>query len=317
MSSVRKAVITAAGRGTRQFPASNSVQKELFPLVDVDGYTKPVLQIIVEEVVASGIDEVCIVANPDNLGDIQRHFRAPASALEQKLRAKSWGGPLLDRLSELAGRIHFVVQERQDGYGHAVYQAREWVGGEPFVLMVGDHVYVARERHCVRQALDAWDAFGSPVSTVTAAPESTLSRYGIVTGELIGNRTDVYRITKMVEKPSVEHARAEYRAPGVPEGYYLAFFGINVFPSALFDGLKHLIDTDERERNEIQLTSALNLLLASEDQYIAATINGRRYDMGVPEGLIETQVALALRSPLREHVLNAVAEGASDFGSRQ
>jgi len=306
MRNLRKAVITAAGRGTRQYPATNSVQKELFPLVDVSGYTKPTLQIIVEECLASGIEEVCIVANPTNLGVLEAHFRGPSAEQIRSLAGKDWALKLGADLAEMERRIRFVVQETQEGYGHAVFQAREWVGDEPFLLLLGDHVYLAPQTRCARQVVDVWNRYEAPVSSVAATPEAILNRFGTVRGEKISE--GAYKIVRMVEKPSVEQARAELRTEGLPDAEYLCFFGIHAFPPDIFDKLAYLIDNDVRQRGEIQLTSAQELLVRDSPLYVASTVNGTRFDMGVPEGLIETQVALALASPLRPHVYAAMDE---------
>ena len=277
MTRIRKGVITAAGRGTRQYPASQTVQKELFPLVDVDGRAKPIMQILAEELRASGIEEMCIVANAANIEPIRGHFAADP---------------------EGAGRVHLVVQETQDGYGHAVYQAREWVGDEPFVLTLGDHVYLSdTDARCARQVMDAYDMHGCSVSSVFAVGEAEAPRYGIIAGApLIGATPPAYSIRAMAEKPTVDFARANLQTPGLPDGRYLSFFGIHAFTPAIFDCLKHLIDNDIRQRGEIQLTAAQELLSARE-KYLLTALQGTRYDMGIPGGLIETQIALALRSP--------------------
>ncbi|HEY3330016.1 MAG TPA: sugar phosphate nucleotidyltransferase [Capsulimonadaceae bacterium] len=309
MSQVRKAVITAAGRGTRQYPASNVVQKELFPLVDTDGFTKPTLQIIVEEALNAGLEEICIVANPSNVDEIRRHFQAPTTAQRESMRGKEWATPLLDRLADMSQRISFVVQETQEGYGHAVYQTKDWVGDEAFVLLLGDHVYLApEERNCTQQVVDVWNNFGQPVSSVAQVPEAVITRFGTLNGTLIDGHPGAYKITEMIEKPTIETARERLRAPGIPEGEYLCFFGIHVFPPVLFDCIGHLIKNDIRDKKEIQLTSAQTLLLNSVDTYIAATVNGTRFDMGVPEGLVETQIALALNSPFRDRVYSTIHE---------
>jgi len=302
MAKVRKAVITAAGRGTRQYPATNTVQKELFPLVDVDGYAKPTLQIIVEEVLASGIEEVCIVANTTNLEPMRRHFHGLSEAQKAtQFAGKDWAIPLSDALDDMERRMTFVVQETQEGYGHAVYQAREWVGEEPFALLLGDHVYLSElDQRCARQVIGAYEAHDCPVSSVARTPEAIIHRFGTVTGRRIpGSMPPVYEISEMVEKPKVEYARAHLQAPGLPDGQYLCFFGIHVFPPAIFDCLEHLIRTDTREKGEIQLTSAQERLLAQQ-RYLVSEVQGVRYDMGVPEGLVETQIALALHSPFEQ-----------------
>ena len=295
MAQIRKGVITAAGRGTRQYPASKTVQKELFPLVDIDGYAKPTVQILAEELFASGLEEVCIVANSVNIDPMRRHFLEPPPA---SLAGKDWADALGQSLADMAGKLTFVVQESQDGYGHAVYQAREFAGGEPFLITLGDHVYLSdTETLCARQVLDAFTRYDASVTSVSYAAEADLHRFGTLSGpRLPGTEPPVYEIKALVEKPTVDYARAYLRAPGVPDGQYLVHFGIHAFTPAIFDCLELLIQNDRRERGEIQLTSAQALLMERE-RYLACEVAGARYDMGVPEGLIETQIALALRGP--------------------
>jgi len=276
ITAIRKGVITAAGRGTRLMPATRTVQKELFPLVDVDGRAKPIIQILVEELQASGIEEICIVANTANVEPMRRHF------------AGEEGGE----------RISFVVQETQDGYGHAVYQARKWVGDEPFVLTLGDHVYFSEtDRRCTQQVIYAFETHGCSVSSVFPVTAADVSRYGIIAGVPLPAATPpVYHIHRMAEKPTLDFAQANLRTPGLPDDRYLSFFGIHAFTPAIFDCLAHLIQNNLRQRGEFQLTSAQERLFAREE-YLASGVAGVRHDMGIPEGLIETQIALALRSP--------------------
>ncbi len=281
MTAIRKGVITAAGRGTRLMPATRTVQKELFPLVDRDGRAKPIIQILVEELRASGIEKICIVANAANLEPMQKHF-AGEEGREQ---------------------ISFVVQATQDGYGHAVYQAREWVGGEPFVLTLGDHVYFSDiDSRCTRQVIETFEAHGCSVSSVFPVEASHVYRYGIIAGEpLPGAEPAVYRIHAMAEKPTLEFAQANLQTPGLPNDRFLSFFGIHAFTPTIFDCLAHLIETNLRQRGEFQLTAAQEMLFAREN-YLLSEIAGDRFDMGIPEGLIKTQIALALRSPFAGQV---------------
>ena len=295
MTPIRKGIITAAGHGTRQYPASRTVQKELFPLVDVDGFAKPTVQIIAEELFASGLEEVCIIANAANIEPMRRHFLDPPPP---SLAVKEWAMPLSKTLSDMAGRLSFVVQETQDGYGHAVYQAREWVGDEPFLITLGDHIYLSETgTRCTRQVLDIFAEHQASVSSVCHAPEAELYRYGTLAGRrLPETQPPVYEIAALVEKPTVEYAQAHLRTPGVREGQYLVHFGIHAFTPAIFDCLAHLIRQDLRQNGEIQLTSA-QILLMERERYLACEVAGTRWDMGIPEGLIETQIALALRVP--------------------
>ena len=307
MTRIRKGVITAAGRGTRQYPASQTVQKELFPLVDVDGYAKPTVQILVEELLASGIEEVCIVANPANAGPMRRHFAEPPPKISP---GREWMTPLADALADMAARLTFVVQEAQEGYGHAVFQAREWVGDEPFLLTLGDHIYFSdTQDRCAGQVMTAYETHQAPMTSVSRVPESQLYRYGTLAGlPLPGTQPPVYELRALAEKPTVEYARAHLQTPGLPDGQYLVHFGTHAFPPVIFDCLEYLIRHDLRVRGEIQLTSAQELLL-ERGRYLACEVAGIRCDMGIPEGLIETQIALALRSPFAAQA-RAVLEGA-------
>ena len=306
MTRIRKGVITAAGRGTRQYPASQTVQKELFPLVDVDGYAKPTVQLLVEELLASGIEEICVIANPANVEPMRLHFQGPAPRASP---GKEWMTPLADALADMAGRLTFMVQGTQDGYGHAVYQAREWVGDEPFLLTLGDHIYFSdTPDRCARQVMAAYEAHQAPMTSVSRVHEEQLYRYGTLAGTpLPGTQPPVYELRALYEKPTIEYARAHLRTPGLPGGEYLVHFGTHAFPPAIFDCLEHLITNDRRVKGEIQLTSAQELLL-ERGRYLACEVAGVRYDMGIPEGLIETQIALALRSPFAAQA-RAVLEG--------
>lgn len=305
MKNIRKAVITAAGRGTRQYPASKTVQKELFPLVDTDGFTKPVLQIIVEEALNSGIDEICIITNPDNDASIRAHFKGLSTEqFAGQFKGKAWAIPLSNRLEDAGGRISYVIQMEQNGFGDAVYQARFWAGQEPFVLLVGDHVYLSDDpEFCTLQLIKAAGSTDAEVvSGVMAIPEAEIYRYGIVAGTDRKQDSLEFKIAAMSEKPAVEFARSNLRTSWLPDGSYYSFFGIHVLPPTLFECIEYLIKSNIRVKGEIQLTSALEMLLDA-GSYVATEVRGTPHDMGIPEGLIETQIALALRSPYKDLAL--------------
>ena len=156
----RKAVITAAGRGTRQFPATRSLQKELLPLVDTDGVTKPTLQIIMEDCIRCGIDEICVVVEKNGRGPFEAHFAPLSPSEEAALSSKPWAMKQAAALSDMARRITYVEQESPEGFGHAVYQAKEFAGNEPILLLLGDHVYTSPDNTepCIRQMLDAGES---------------------------------------------------------------------------------------------------------------------------------------------------------------
>jgi UTP--glucose-1-phosphate uridylyltransferase len=306
MAKVRKAVITAAGMGTRHYPASATIQKEMFPLVDRDGTTKPTIQIIVEEAIDSGVEEVCIVASPENVDQFQRHFRGLPEEWASLFRGKGWALEEAEKLAGLSERIRYVLQDSPEGYGHAVYCAREFVRGDPFLLLLGDHVYIsATKKTCSRQVIDIYTEHTCAVSGVQRTAEELLHLFGTVAGRRIGGSPDVYEIAEIKEKPTEEYAEEHLRTPGMPRGQYLCFFGLHVLPPSVFDAIEYHIKNDIRERGEIQLTNALEMLRGQEP-YVAVEVNGQRYDMGVPFGYIQTQLALALNSPARRNVLAAL-----------
>ena len=303
MAKLRKAVITAAGRGTRLYPASSTVQKEMFPLVDRDGLTKPTIQIIAEEALAAGIEQICIVTSPGDEEQYRRHFRGLSEAMLPAFKDKAWALEQSERLDQLQRMITFVPQPSPEGYGHAVYCAREFIGDEPFLLLLGDHVYISKHRKsCARQVADVFGACGCSVSAVKRTPEDRIHLYGTLTGAKVASDPDLYEVTKIIEKPTLEQAEAELRVEGLRRNEYLCFFGMQVFTPGIFECLEFHIRNDIRERGEIQLTSAQQMLGARE-RYIAFEAVGERYDMGVPFGFVETQIALALNSPERDRML--------------
>ena len=245
---ITKAVITAAGRGARQYPASDTVQKAMLPLVDRDGLTKPVLQIIAEEALESGIEEICVVVAPGDEAVYRRHFRHYAANLRSAFKGVDWAEEQARRLVELEQRLRFAVQAEPDGYGHAVWCAREFVGGEPFLLLLGDHLYISSEpRRCARQLLDLAEAEECAVSAVQATREHLIHQYGTLTGKRLPDRPDVYAIDEIIEKPNPTLAELRLQVPGLRAGHYLCFFGMHVLTPAVFDLLDDLVGGDVRE----------------------------------------------------------------------
>ncbi|MCX7597509.1 MAG: sugar phosphate nucleotidyltransferase [Armatimonadetes bacterium] len=304
---VRKAVITAAGRGTRQYPATNVVQKELLPIVDVDGLTRPALQIIVAEALAAGIEEIGIVVGPANGEAIRQHFQPLRPADRELYAGKGWALREADRLAQMAEVISFILQPTPEGFGHAVYCARQFVGDDPFLLLLGDHLYLSdADRPCARQVMDVFERYGYSVSSVAVTPEHLLHLFGTVRGKPL--EPGIYEVEKFVEKPSPQQAEAELETPGLPAGHYLCFFGMHVFTPAIFEALEYLLRHDLRERGEIQLTTAQELMRSTQ-RCLACTVTGRRYDIGTPEGYLATLIAFGLRGPYRGAV-----EAAADCG---
>jgi UTP--glucose-1-phosphate uridylyltransferase len=309
MPKVRKAVITAAGRGTRQYPASTAVQKEMFPLVDRDGLTKPVIQIIGEEAIESGIEEICIITQPGEADLYRNYFRRFDADMVKSFRGKDWAILESEKLQAFGERLHFAEQHSPEGFGHAVYQAKSFVGSDPFLLMLGDHIYVSNTKErCARQIIRIYEQY--MLDTVTAV-QPTLERhlhlFGVIKGDPVDQNKGIYKAGEIIEKPSIDLARERLATPGLASGNYLAHFGMHVFSPRIFDSLEYLIKNNLREKNEIQLTAAQEHLRQHSDKYWAVDVQGQRYDTGIPYGLMETQLALALNGIHRTEICEAIA----------
>ena len=307
---ITKAVITAAGRGARQYPAFDTVQKAMMPLVDRDGMTKPVLQIIAEEAMDSGIEEICVVAAPGDEAYYRRHFRSYAENLRSAFKGADWAEEQAWRLVELEGRLRFAVQPEAEGYGHAVWCAREFAAGAPVLLLLGDHLYISSDpagRRCARQLLDLATAEGCAASAVQATREHLIHQYGTLTGKRTHDRPDVYVIDEILEKPNPTLAELRLQVPGLRAGHYLCFFGMHVLTPAAFDLLDDLVRRDAREGGSVQLTTALNGL-ARREKYLALETKGTRHNLGVKYGSLDAQLALALAGVDRQRVLAGLLE---------
>lgn len=271
---IKKAIITAAGKTQRSLP--------LQTLVDRDGTTKTALRIIIEEILSAGIEEICVVVCP---GDQEAYA---AAAGNQR------------------GRLQFVEQTEARGYGHAVFCAREFVAGQAFLLLVGDHLYVSGgAKRSAQQLVEVATAENCAVSAVQATHESKLPYYGAVGGHLVTGRKGLYEISEVVEKPTPTEAEQRLIVPGLRAGHYLCFFGMHVLTPAVLDMLAD--DVAAAEGRSVQLTSAL-ARLARRERYLAGELQARRYDIGVKYGLLTAQIALALDGQDRDEVLNGLVE---------
>lgn len=309
MAKVRKAVITAAGRGTRQYPASTAVQKEMFPLVDRDGLTKPVIQIIGEEAIDSGIEEICIVTAPGEEQIYRDYFRRLDDDMIKSFRGKEWAVLESEKLAAFGQRLHFAEQSSPEGFGHAVYQARKFVGDEPFLLLLGDHVYISDIKdRCARQLIRVYEQYTlDAVSGVQPTLERQLHLFGVIRGTSVEPARGIYKAELIIEKPSIEQARESLATGGLPAGNYLAHFGMHVFSPRIFESLDYLILNNLRQKGEIQLTAAQERLRQQSDKYWCLVTQGQRYDTGIPYGLMETQLALALCGIHRTEICEAIA----------
>jgi UTP--glucose-1-phosphate uridylyltransferase len=278
---ILKAVITAAGPSQRTLP--------LQTLVDRDGLTKTALAIIVEEALDSGAEEVCVVVHP---GDVEA-YRAAVPAYAKRLR--------------------FVEQAKPLGYGHAVWSARDFTGDDPFLLLVGDHLYLSREkRGCARQLVEVAAAEACAVSAVQATHESKLPYYGVAGGRLAENRKGLYLVSEVLEKPTPTVAEQRLIVPGLRAGHYLCFFGMHVLTPAVMA----MLGAEGAAGRPAGLSQTLARLAESE-RYLACELRGRRFDLGLKYGLLNAQLALALAGSARAEVLAGLVELLAQEGLNQ
>ncbi|MEI6784370.1 MAG: UTP--glucose-1-phosphate uridylyltransferase [Verrucomicrobiota bacterium] len=271
---IKKAIITAAGKTQRSLP--------LQTLVDRDGVTKTALRILIEEIRSAGIEEICVVVCP---GD-------------QAAYAAAVGGK--------SSRLHFVEQGAALGYGHAVCCAREFAGAEPFLLLVGDHLYASGDgKRAAQQLVEIAKAENCAVSAVQATHESKLPYYGTVGGRLVAARKGLYEVSEVIEKPTPTEAEQRLIVPGLRAGHYLCFFGMHVLTPAVMEMLA--AEVAQATGRSVHLTTALSKL-ARRERYLASELAGRRYDIGVKYGLLTAQLALALDGQDRDEVLSGLVE---------
>lgn len=271
---IRKAVIPAAGFGTRMLPATKSQPKEMMPVVD-----KPVIQYVVEEAVASGVTDILMIISKGKRA-IEDHFDR-SYELEQQLEEKGKAELLasVKRISSMA-TIHFVWQKEMNGLGDAIRYAEQHVGNEPFAVLLGDTIMDSLGDPVLLQLIEQYEQTGHSVVAMEKVPQEKVSRYGIMDGELVGE--NLYKANSFVEKPSPENAPSN-----------LAIGGRYVFTPQIFECLSQI---GRGVNNEVQLTDAMRLMLEQQPMY-GYLYEGTRYDVGNTLDFIKTNIALGLRRP--------------------
>ena len=286
---VKKAIIPAAGLGTRFLPATKSQPKEMLPIVD-----KPTLQYIIEEAIESGIEEILVVTGR-NKKSIEDHFdRSVELELELEQKGKIEMLEMVRNISNMVD-IHFIRQKEPKGLGHAIYCAKSFVGDEPFAVLLGDDI-VDNSTPCLRQLIDAYDEYKTSILGVQQVSKEDTDKYGILDVKHIEDR--VYKVKDMIEKPNVKDAPSN-----------IAILGRYIITPTIFDILEN---QQPGKGGEIQLTDALKTL-GSQEAIYAYNFEGRRYDVGDKLGFLEATIDFALKRPelrkgLIEYIKNKVGE---------
>ncbi|MCO8124606.1 sugar phosphate nucleotidyltransferase [Stieleria sp. TO1_6] len=271
---VRKAVITAAAPHQNQIPTQQ--------LVNRDGNDKSALQLILDEVLSSGVEEICVVVRP---GD--------QDAFEQAA-------------GDLVGSLRFAEQPEPLGYADAILRAKSFVGGAPFLHLVGDHLYLsAIQVSCAKQLIDVATEFSCSVSAVQSTRENKLPYFGIVSGTRVPQHEGAFEVQRVVEKPTPTYAEQELVTPGLRSGHYLGFFGMHVLTNDIIPALEQV--TGDSSLNKPTLSDALEVL-HTHHKYMAYQVRGTRYNLGVPYGLLIAQLAIGLSGRDRDHILTEMVE---------
>ncbi len=289
---VKKAIIPAAGLGTRFLPATKAQPKEMLPIVD-----KPTIQYIIEEAIASGIEDIIVVTGRGKRA-IEDHFDKSfelEETLEKKQKTK-----LLEEIQAISSmtNIHYIRQKEPNGLGHAIWCARKFIGNEPFAVLLGDDI-VQSDTPCLKQLIDVYDKYNSSVVGVQEVPDNDVSKYGIVAPKGTEVEQNVIHADTLVEKPALQDAPSNY-----------AIMGRYVLRPEIFNILETL---PPGSGNEIQLTDAIKELNQSQ-VVLAYNFAGIRYDVGDKLGFIKATVDFALQ---REDLSNDVAEYLKDIYRNQ
>ena len=269
---IRKAVIPAAGLGTRFLPATKAQPKEMLPIVD-----KPTLQYIIEECIESGIEEILIITGR-NKKSIEDHFDKNIE-LEMELE-KSGKQEMLEMVRNISdmANIHFIRQKEPKGLGHAIYCSKTFVGNEPFAVLLGDDIVYNEEKPCLKQILECYNEYKTSILGVQKVPRENINKYGIVEAKHIEDR--VYKVKGLIEKPNMNQTNSN-----------IAILGRYIITPRIFEILENL---EPGKGGEIQLTDAL-LKLSKEEAIYAYNFEGKRYDVGDKLGFLQATIEFALK----------------------
>ncbi len=271
---VRKAVITAAAPDQNRLP--------LQQLVDCNGEDKTALQLIVEETVAAGVEEICVVIRP---GDEDAYRSAAGNQL---------------------GNLQLVVQQKPRGYADAIQRAGEFVGDDPFLHLVGDHLYLSEtDKPCAKQLIEVASEFECSVSAVQSTRENNLPYFGIISGPRVPHRQRLYEVERVFEKPTPTLAAQVLVTPGLRAGHYLGFFGMHVLTPEILRLIEQL--SSDESIAKPTLSDAANRL-PSREKYLAYQVQGTRCNLGIKYGLLRAQLAIGLSGRDRDSILTELVD---------
>jgi UTP--glucose-1-phosphate uridylyltransferase len=286
---VRKAVIPIAGLGTRHFPASHAVKKELFPVVGADGIARALFHYHLLELETAGIEEICLIVQPGEDEMVQNYLRGPDDAYLKRLEKY----PVLlheaEQMRGFAKRISFAVQREQEGYGHAVFQTKKFAADEMVLLGLGDHLFRGKAVSPYRDLADtAKISDGKSISAVNRISAGELKGYGTIAGTRRAENPRLIDVSLIIEKPAVTVAQEKLRVDGLPAGTWLGWFGMHLLAPSIYEILGEMIRNNLRDHGEFQLTRAQEIQRQREG-YLALEMTGaERFDFGVPDDFVRS-----------------------------
>ena len=286
---VRKAVVTASGYGTRLYPATRCLKKDFFPIPCSDGMVKPVILILLEELIASGIEDICLVLGSEEERQMYRDYFETPLPPEHIAKLSSRNQEYENLIHNIGKHLQYVIQTEKRGFGHAVYQTRDFAGNEPVLLMLGDTIYrSATNKTCALQLIEKYELHNKLTLSIHSIPLGDVSRYGILSGVWEDKNHTIMNVSQMAEKPTVGYAE-EYLGVPTPDGSkeYYSVFGQYILTPEVYDQLAaDILEAYENhdDMREIELTTALE---AVRKQYgmVGVKIDGEMFDMGNPEAL--------------------------------
>jgi UTP--glucose-1-phosphate uridylyltransferase len=286
---IRKAVIPVAGLGTRHFPASHAVKKELFPIVGRDGIARALFHYHLLELSAAGIEEICVIVQPGEETMIRAYLQGPGDDYLRRLEKY----PALLREAEqmrgFARRISFAVQDKQEGYGHAVFQSKEFAGDEMVLLCLGDHLFRGKTVSPYQDlAQMAAVSKSRSVSAVNRISAGELKGYGTIAGARRADNPRLIDVSLIIEKPDADVARSKLRVNDLPDETWLGWFGMHLLSPSVYDVLEEMIRDNVRDNGEFQLTRAQEIQRQREG-YLALEMSGAdRFDFGTPDDFVRS-----------------------------
>lgn len=288
-SAVRKAIVPAAGLGTRHFPASQAVKKELFPVVGPDGVARALIHYHLLELASAGIEEICIIVQPGDDAAFQAYLNGPPEDYLRRLEKYPQLLQEAGRMRELARRVRFVFQHEQEGYGHAVYQTRNFAAHEMVLLCLGDHLFRGTPLSPYREMSQmAKTGGGRSVSAVNRIRADELKGYGTIAGTRRKDNRRLIDVELIIEKPDVAVARQKLHVDGLGNDEFLGWFGMHLLAPTIYDILDEMIRNNIRDNGEFQLTRAQEIQRQREGYCALEMVSAERFDFGLPDDFVRS-----------------------------